>query len=116
MRLGNIDQFVRALEGERDNSNRIMALQDAHSQMTKLAANLASGEISREALDDFEIRERASETSKDLARIGLSNDRLNRDLVRIFQNWASRNLTWRAGVTIDTTAECFQFRALTEMM
>jgi hypothetical protein len=85
VRLGNIDQFVRALEGERDSSSRTMALQDAHSQMTKLAANLASGEISRDALDDPEIREHALETSTDLTRIGLHHDRLNRDLVRIFK-------------------------------
>jgi len=85
MRLSNIDRFVRMLDGEHDNSSRTMTLLDAHDQMTKLAANLASGEISRDALDDPEIRDHALETSNDLTRIGLENDRLNRDLVRIFK-------------------------------
>ena len=85
MRLGSIDQFIRVLETETDANSRTMALQDAHSQMTKLTASLASEQISREAFDDAVVREHAWETSKDLERIGLSNDRLNRDLVRIFK-------------------------------
>jgi len=85
MRLGSIDQFIRVLETETDGNNRTMALQDAHSQMTKLTASLASEQISREAFDDAVVREHAWETSKDLERIGLSNDRLNRDLIRMFK-------------------------------
>ena len=85
MRLGSIDQFIRVLETETDANNRTMALQDAHSQMTKLTASLASEQISREAFDDPVVREHAWETSKDLERIGLSNDRLNRDLIRMFK-------------------------------
>ncbi len=85
MRLGSIDQFVRVLETETDANSRTMALQDAHAQMTKLTASLASEQISREAFDDPVVREHAWETSKDLARIGLSNDRLNRDLMRMFK-------------------------------
>jgi len=85
MRLGSIDQFVRVLETETDANSRTMALQDAHSQMTKLTASLASEQISRDAFDDPVIREHALETSKDLARIGLANDRLNRDLIRMFK-------------------------------
>jgi uncharacterized protein YxeA len=85
MRLGSIDQFVRVLETETDANSRTMALQDAHSQMTKLTASLASEQISREAFDDPVVREHALETSKDLARIGLANDRLNRDLQRMFK-------------------------------
>ena len=85
MRLGSIDQFIRVLETETDANSRTMALQDAHSQMTKLTASLASEQISREAFDDPIVREHALETSKDLARIGLANDRLNRDLIRMFK-------------------------------
>lgn len=85
MRLGSIDQFIRVLETETDANSRTMALQDAHSQMTKLTASLASEQISREAFDDPVVREHAWETSKDLSRIGLSNDRLNRDLMRMFK-------------------------------
>jgi mannitol-specific phosphotransferase system IIBC component len=85
MRLGSIDQFVRVLETETDANSRTMALQDAHSQMTKLTASLASEQISREAFDDPVVREHAWETSKDLALIGLANDRLNRDLTRMFK-------------------------------
>ena len=85
MRLGSIDQFVRVLETETDANSRTMALQDAHSQMTKLTASLASEQISRDAFDDPVVREHALETSNDLARIGLANDRLNRDLIRMFK-------------------------------
>lgn len=85
MRLGSIDQFIRVLETETDANTRTMALQDGHSQMTKLTASLASEQISREAFDDPVVREHAWETSKDLERIGLSNDRLNRDLIRMFK-------------------------------
>jgi len=62
-----------------------MALQDAHSAIMALSARLASGEISRDALDDHEIRELAWETCNDLARLGLSEDRLNRDIIRMFK-------------------------------
>jgi hypothetical protein len=84
-RLGSIDQFVRVLEAETEPSNRTMALQKAHSEMMTLAARLASGEISRDALDTQEIRELAWETCNDLARLGLSEDRLSRDLIRMFK-------------------------------
>lgn len=85
MRLSNIDRFVRMLDGEHDKSSRTMTLLDAHDQMTKLATNLASGDIDRAALDDPEVREHALETCNDLVRLGLFDDRLNRDLVRIFK-------------------------------
>ena len=84
-RLGSIDQFIRVLEGEMESSNRTMALQKAHSEMMTLAARVASGEISRDALDDQEIRELAWETCNDLARLGLSEDRLSRDIKRMFK-------------------------------
>jgi hypothetical protein len=84
-RLGSIDQFIRVLEGETETSNRTMALQKAHSEMMTLAARLASGEISRDALDDQEIRLLAWETCNDLARLGLSEDRLSRDIKRMFK-------------------------------
>ncbi len=53
--------------------------------MTTLAAKLSSGQISREAVDDDDVREQAAETSHDLNRLGLANDRLNRDIVRMFK-------------------------------
>jgi len=84
-RLGSIDQFIRVLEGETESSNRTMALQKAHSEMMTLAARVASGEISRDALDAQEIRELAWETCNDLARLGLSEDRLSRDIKRMFK-------------------------------
>ncbi len=84
-RLGSIDQFIRVLEMEVEQASRTMALQKAHSEMMTLAARLASGEISRDALETQEIRELAWETCNDLARIGLSEDRLNRDIKRMFK-------------------------------
>lgn len=85
MRLGSIDQFVRVLEIETDISRRTVALQAAHSEITILAAKLASGQISNDLLDATDVRELAKETSADLTRHGLSDDRLNRDLIRMFK-------------------------------
>ena len=85
VRLGSIDQYIRVLGIETDLSKRTVALQAAHSEMTTLTAKLASGQISREAADDDDVRQQAAETSHDLARIGLADDRLNRDLFRIFK-------------------------------
>lgn len=85
MRLGSVDQFIRVLEAETEVGKRTVALQAAHSEMMTLAAKLSSGELSREAVDAPEVRELASETSKDLARLGLSEDRLSRDLTRMFK-------------------------------
>jgi hypothetical protein len=85
IRLGSVDQYIRVLAIETDVSKRTVALQAAHSEMTTLAAKLASGQISREAVDAPEVREHASETSKDLARLGLTEDRLNRDIIRMFK-------------------------------
>ena len=84
-RLGSIDQFIRVVELETEPSNRTMALQKAHSEMMTLAARLASGEISRDALDALEVQELACETYNDLARLGLSDDRLSRDIKRMFK-------------------------------
>ena len=85
MRLGTIDQFIRVLAVETDVSQRTVALQAAHSEITTLAAKLASGQISRDVVEAPEVREQASETSNDLTRLGLSEDRLNRDLLRMFK-------------------------------
>ena len=85
IRLGSVDQYIRVLSIETDVSKRTVALQAAHSEMTTLAAKLASGQISREAVDASEVREHASETSSDLARLGLTEDRLNRDIIRMFK-------------------------------
>ena len=84
-RLDSIDQSILVLATETDANNRTMALQDAHSEMMTLAASLATGVITRDALQDPEIRELATETCKDLTRLGLSEDRLCRDLKRIFK-------------------------------
>lgn len=82
--LGVIDGFIRALSVEPDVSKRTTALQGAHEIMTGLAARLASGDILREALEDRSIQEQACETVKDLDQADLSNDRLTRDLIRLF--------------------------------
>jgi hypothetical protein len=85
MRLGSIDQYIRVLSIEPDVSKRTVALQAAHSELMTLAAKLASDQISRDAVDAPDIRELAMETSNDLARLGLSDDRLNRDIIRMFK-------------------------------
>jgi hypothetical protein len=85
VRLGAIDNFIRVMGTEQNDSKRTMAMQSAHSQMTALAADLASGKISRDMIADPDIQEQARETSRDLVRLGLTDDRLNRDIKRIFQ-------------------------------
>lgn len=85
MRLGTIDQYLRVLGTETDASRRTVALQAAHSEMTTLAAKFASGELSDSVVNDSTVRGQAVETSRDLARLGLSEDRLSRDLTRLFR-------------------------------
>jgi len=83
--LGSIDGYIRVLDGQPGRDDRTMMLQKAQFIMVKLVAKSASGEISRDTLDNSHVRELAAETSKDLARLGLADDRLNRDLVRMFK-------------------------------
>jgi hypothetical protein len=85
MRLGSIDQFIRVLEHETDPARRTVALQAASSELTALSAKLATGEIVPEASDSPEVQQAAKETSFDLAKVGLAEDRLNRDLRRMFK-------------------------------
>lgn len=84
-RLGSIDNYVRVLEGETDRSRRTVALQAAHSEIIALEAKRASGDIPHEAIADATILAHAQATSDHLGRIGLSRDRLNLELVRIFK-------------------------------
>jgi hypothetical protein len=79
-----MDGFIRVLDGRPSDDERTMMLQKAHSIMMKLAAKTASGEIGRDTLENSHVRELAAETSRDLTRLGLADDRLNRDLVRLF--------------------------------
>ena len=83
--LGSIDGYIRALDGQPGRDDPTVMLQKAQFIMVKLVAKSASGEISRDTLDNSHVRELAAETSKDLARLGLADDRLNRDLVRMFK-------------------------------
>jgi len=83
--LGSIDGYIRVLDGQPGRDDRTMMLQKAQFIMVKLVAKSASGEISRDTLDNSHVRELAAETSKDLARLGLADDRLNRDLIRLFK-------------------------------
>ncbi|MBV6500980.1 MAG: hypothetical protein CJBNEKGG_03474 [Prosthecobacter sp.] len=85
VRLGSIDQFIRVLENETDPARRTVSLQAASAELTALSAKLATGEILSEAIDAPEVQQASKETSFDLAKAGLSEDRLNRDLRRIFK-------------------------------
>jgi hypothetical protein len=84
-RLGNVDQFVRILEHESSSDRRIVALQSAHSELVTISSKLAAGEIIHEALADERVRNHAIETNRELRRIGLAKDRINRDLVALFK-------------------------------
>jgi hypothetical protein len=83
-RLGVIDQFIRAIEEATDSSKRTLALQSCQNEITTLVAKMASGEIPADVIANPHIVNHASATSADLFRIGLGNDRINRDLIRLF--------------------------------
>ncbi len=85
VRLGSIDQFIRVLENETDPARRTVALQAASAELTVLSAKLATGEILPEAADTPEVQQAAKETSFDLVKARLAEDRLNRDLRRMFK-------------------------------
>lgn len=85
IRLGNIDQFIRVLEHESDSGKRTVALQAAQAELTTVNAKLASEEIVAEAVHAPEVQEHAKETCADLKRLGLGEDRLNRDIERTFK-------------------------------
>ncbi len=85
VRLGSIDQFIRVLENETNPARRTVALQAATAELTALSAKLATGEILSEAVDAPEVQQAAKETSFDLVKAGLADDRLNRDLMRIIK-------------------------------
>ena len=85
VRLGSIDQFIRVLESETAPARRTVALQAASAELTALSAKLATGEILSEATDTPEVQQAAKETSFDLVKAGLAEDRLNRDLRRMFK-------------------------------
>jgi hypothetical protein len=85
MRLGSIDQYVRVLTTETDASKRTVALQAAQSEMTTLAAKVASDHTFLYMVLHTDIKVLAAETSSDLVRLGLSEDRLNRDIIRMFR-------------------------------
>lgn len=84
LRLGNVDQFIRVLEHEQDSDKRTVALQAAQSEVTTISAKLAAGEIQPQALSNQIVVDQAYATQTDLGRIGLGDDRIARDLVRLF--------------------------------
>ncbi len=83
--LGNVDSFIRVFRSASDGFTKTSALQDAQTEMTRIVAMMASGEIPLKAINDSHVRDQAKATSKDMAEAGLGNDRLNRDLIRIFK-------------------------------
>ena len=84
-RLGTIDQFVRVFRAETEPTRQVMTLQAAHAEVTNLNAKVVSGEIDAECLKDGHVMDCVKETVADLIQSGLSNDRLSRDLRRIFK-------------------------------
>jgi hypothetical protein len=82
--LASIDTYIRVLEHTTDPKERVVTLQQANRVIMKLTAMVAAGDVSRAELANEEIKELAEETSQDLVRLGLANDRLNREIVRLF--------------------------------
>lgn len=84
MRLGSIDQFIRVYRIESEPSRQVIALQAAQGELTNLNGKVASREIDSESLTDSHVTACVRETISDLCRAGLADDRLTRDLRRMF--------------------------------
>ena len=84
MRLGVIEGYIRVLEGETDPARRTVTFQAAHEQITEISAKRASGEIPPAVLALADIVDQAKSTSGHLVNLGLSEDPLNLEIVRLF--------------------------------
>ena len=91
-RLGIIDGYVRVLEGETDPARRTVTFQAAHQEITEIAAKRASGEIPPQVMNSADILDQARSTSEHLARLGLEDDRLNRDITQVFNGFLAIDL------------------------
>jgi hypothetical protein len=84
-RLGTIDQFIRVYRSESERSRQVIALQAAHAEVTNLNGKVLSNEIDADSLIHPEVMACVRETIADLQAAGLSEDRLYRDLRRVFR-------------------------------
>lgn len=82
--LGIIDQYLRVLDSETDLSRRTIALQSIQSEITAISKKLVTGEMCQGAITDPNVLAHVSEIRRDLTRLGLTDDRISRDIVRIF--------------------------------
>jgi hypothetical protein len=83
-RLGVIEGYIRVLEVETDSSRRTVTFQGAHQETTEIAAKKASGEIPAHVLNSSEVQAQAKSTSDHLIRLGLADDPLNVEIIRLF--------------------------------
>jgi|SRR5579862_657767 len=83
-RLGVVEGFIRALEGETDPGRRTVTFQAANQEITEISAKRASGEIPPEVLRSADIIDQARSTSAHLVKLGLADDPLNLEIVRVF--------------------------------
>jgi hypothetical protein len=84
-RLGTIDQFIRVYRSETERSRKVITLQAAHAEVTNLNGKVLSNEIDGDSLTHPEVMACVRETIADLQAAGLSEDRLYRDLRRVFR-------------------------------
>ena len=82
-----IDGTLRVYEGEADPSNRTILLQTAQDQIIELSAKKVSGEIPAHVLTEDKLLAHARATSDHLLRLGLAEDRLNQEMLRLFNNF-----------------------------
>jgi hypothetical protein len=83
-RLGVIEGYIRVLEAETDSARRTLTFQGAHQEITEISAKRASGEIPSEVLRSPDVLAQAKSTSDHLVRLGLADDPLNTEIVRLF--------------------------------
>ena len=83
-RLGVIEGYIRVLENETDTSRRTVTFQAAHQEITEISAKRASGEIPLAVLNSTDIVDQAKSTSAHLVNLGLAEDPLNLEIVRLF--------------------------------
>jgi len=83
-RLGVVEGYIRVLENETDTARRTVTFQAAQQEVTEISAKRASGEIPLQVLSSGDITDQARSTSAHLVRLGLADDPLNTEIVRLF--------------------------------
>ena len=84
-----IDKQLRVIEFGQYTANMQQVLQAAHSELNALELKKSTGKIPLHVLTRQDLVEHAKATSAHMAQIGLGQDRLNVDLIRLFNGFVT---------------------------